>query len=79
MTAVATMPHGITIERNTGGKAKYVRIDLNLYGNSLINFFSQEGIDISPYKDDFVQKIKRSEQQIANGQYKTIKTDDLWK
>jgi hypothetical protein len=35
-------------------------------------------VKISPYDADFVEKIKRSEQQIELGQYQAISTQDLW-
>lgn len=31
------------------------------------------------YDPDFVKKIKKSETQFENGQFQTIKTEDLWK
>ena len=31
------------------------------------------------YNQDFVEKIMRSDDQIAKGQYTAIKTEDLWK
>jgi hypothetical protein len=33
----------------------------------------------SDYKPEFLEKIKRSEDDFENGRYKTIKTEDLWK
>jgi hypothetical protein len=33
----------------------------------------------SPYNPEFVEKIKRSEEEFNNGKYKAIKTEDLWK
>jgi hypothetical protein len=74
-TAIAT---GITLERNSNGEAEFVRISLRQYGDKLKSFFVSEGIEISPYHPEFVEKIKRSEQQIENGQYRIIKTQDLW-
>ncbi len=32
-----------------------------------------------PYDPEFVAKIKRSEKQIAEGEFEVIKTEDLWK
>ncbi len=32
-----------------------------------------------PYDPEFVAKIKRAEKQIAEGDYKIIETEDLWK
>ena len=31
------------------------------------------------YNPEFVQKIKTSEEQFVSGNYKSIKTQDLWK
>jgi len=33
----------------------------------------------SPYNSEFVEKINRSNEEFKAGNYKTIKTDDLWK
>jgi len=33
----------------------------------------------SPYDAEFVEKIKRSEADFNAGNYKSIKTEDLWK
>jgi hypothetical protein len=33
----------------------------------------------SPYNAEFVEKIKRSEEDFKAGRYKAIKTEDLWK
>ncbi|MES2109225.1 MAG: DUF2683 family protein [Bacteroidota bacterium] len=33
----------------------------------------------SPYKPEFVEKIKRSQADFKAGKFKAIKTDDLWK
>jgi hypothetical protein len=32
----------------------------------------------SPYNPEFVEKIKRSEEDFKAGRYKAIKTEDLW-
>lgn len=32
-----------------------------------------------PYNTEFVEKIKRSEEDFNAGKYKAIKTEDLWK
>jgi len=32
-----------------------------------------------PYNAEFVEKIKRSEAEFKAGNYKAIKTEDLWK
>ncbi|SEK78146.1 DUF2683 family protein [Parapedobacter koreensis] len=31
------------------------------------------------YDPSFVKKIKKSEEEFRNGQFKSIKTEDLWK
>jgi uncharacterized membrane protein (DUF106 family) len=33
----------------------------------------------SPYDPEFVEKINRSNEEFNAGNYKAIKTDDLWK
>jgi hypothetical protein len=33
----------------------------------------------SAYNPEFVEKIKRSEEDFKSGNYKAIKTEDLWK
>jgi hypothetical protein len=72
---------GIKIERDSNGIARYARIDLRKYGKALEPFFKKIGIDTEqpPYNPEFVAKIKESEQQIIKGEYKVIKTEDLWK
>jgi hypothetical protein len=35
--------------------------------------------DKSPYNAEFVEKIKLGEKQFLAGNYKAIKTEDLWK
>ena len=33
----------------------------------------------APYNPEFVEKIKRSEEDFKAGRFKAIKTEDLWK
>jgi hypothetical protein len=72
---------GILIEHNAKGIPTFARIDLNKYGAELKEFFSAKGISLeeSPYDPEFVSKIKQSKEQIRNGEYRIIKTEDLWK
>ena len=72
---------GITIERNVKGVPTLAHIDLKKYGDELKEFFTSKGVSVekSPYNPEFVAKINESEQQIKNGQFKIIKTEDLWK
>ncbi|MDR0832762.1 MAG: hypothetical protein LBN93_00995 [Candidatus Symbiothrix sp.] len=53
---------GITIERNTRGRARYARIDLNKYGERLMPFLREVGVtvDKSPNdeKDAFIYTSK---------------------
>ena len=35
--------------------------------------------DESPYNQEFVEKIKRSENNYKEGKFTTIKVEDLWK
>jgi len=49
----------------------------------LIAIFSKEpGVEIvsekSPYDPAFIKKIKKSEQQINEGKFKTLNTNDIW-
>jgi hypothetical protein len=72
---------GITIEHNAKGIPTFARIDLKKYGAELKDFFTSKGISVeeSSYNPEFVAKIKESEEQIKNGQFKIIKTEDIWK
>jgi HAMP domain-containing protein len=62
---------GIYIERNSQGIPRFARIDLKKYGDELKDFFSSKGIAIeeSLYNPEFIAKIKRSNQQIAEGKF----------
>lgn len=35
--------------------------------------------DENPYNPQFIEKIKRSEEDFKAGRYKAVKTEDLWK
>ena len=72
---------GITIEHNSKGIPTFAHIDLKKYGNELKDFFASKGVSVvkSPYNPEFVAKIKESEQQIKEGKFSIIKTEDLWK
>lgn len=72
---------GITIEKDSKGKAKYMRIDLRKYGQRLREFIKEVGLEdeISPYDPKFVAKIKQGEKEIAEGKTHKINLDDLWK
>jgi len=67
---------GITIEHNTRGIPVFARIDLKKYGNELKDFFISKGVSVneSPYKPDFVAKIKRAEKQPSV----KMDIDNLW-
>jgi hypothetical protein len=69
---------GITIERNARGIPAYVRIDLQKYGSQLKDFFTSNHVELdeSPYDPEFVAKIKRAEQQIAEGKGTRCKTKE---
>jgi hypothetical protein len=73
MTRIA----GVTIERNAYGTPRYVRIDLNRYGNQLADFFSANNIEVekSPYNKKFVEMIR--EQEKLPGV--KINIEDIWK
>ncbi|MDR2041038.1 MAG: hypothetical protein LBP98_01815 [Tannerella sp.] len=70
---------GITFKRNTCGVPALVGIDLKRHGDKLKDFFAsgQVELDESPYYPEFVAKIRRSEEQIAVGKFKVVKTDDF--
>lgn len=72
---------GIFTEHNANGIPTFARIDLNKYRTELKEFLSAKGISIdeSPYNPEFVAKIKRSQEQIRNGEYRIIKAEGLWK
>jgi hypothetical protein len=72
---------GIQIEHNAKGMPAFARIDLKKYGIELHEFFSSKGIEIgeSPYDPEFVAKIRRSEQQIEEGNFHRLDLDNLWK
>jgi hypothetical protein len=72
---------GIFIEHNAKGVPTFARIDLKKYGTELKEFFSTKGISVeeSRYNPEFVAKIKKSKEQIRNGEYRIINTEDLWK
>jgi hypothetical protein len=56
---------GITIEKAIKGKTRYIRIDMNKYGEEIISFFREKGIEIDPeeYDPKFVEKIKKAEKE----------------
>ncbi|OAV71473.1 hypothetical protein Barb4_00628 [Bacteroidales bacterium Barb4] len=72
---------GITIEKDQSGKAHYARIDIRKYGERLMPFFKEIGIDteISPYNKEYVEMINQAEKDIKAGKGKKIAIDDLWK
>jgi hypothetical protein len=52
--------------------------------NSILKSILQSGVfsvqeNSESYNPEFVEKIKTSEAEFAKGEYKSIKTDDLWK
>jgi hypothetical protein len=68
---------GITIETTHNGTPKSITFDYKKYGDSLLRFLKNEGINLpySPYDEKFVKKIKSQE----GCQGIKIKTEDLWK
>ena len=72
---------GIIIEHNAKGAPTFARIDLKKYGDKLKDFFASEGVSIekSPYNPEFVEKIRKSEKQIEEGNYHKLDLDNLWK
>ena len=56
----------------------------NSLAKSILNSILQSGVfsvseKTDTYNPEFVKKIKNSETEFALGNYKSIKTDDLWK
>ena len=47
--------------------------------NNLTNKIFMSTTGISPYNQEFVKKINRSEQQIKEGKFHTLDLDNLWK
>jgi glycogen debranching enzyme len=72
---------GITIEKDIHGNARYARIDLKKYGNLLNPFFKDLGIETetSHYDKKFVEKIKKSEQQMKDGKVTRLDLNDIRK
>lgn len=62
MTKVA----GITIEKNTKGVPRYVRIDLKKHAD-IIPFLEEKGV-LSEPEVKFTTKMKRSIQEAKNGE-----------
>ena len=72
---------GITIEKDKQGNARYARIDLKKYGKLLNPFFKELGMEdeVSPYNSTFVEKIRKSEKEFAEGKGVKIDIENLWK
>lgn len=72
---------GITIEKDVRGNARFARIDLQKYGEKLIPFLKEIGLDteVSPYNKKFVEKIRKGEQQIENGNTHKLDLNNIWK
>ena len=56
----------------------------NDLARSIVNSIKDAGVftiveEKTHYNKKFVKKIRESEAQFAEGKYKTIKTEDLWK
>jgi hypothetical protein len=56
---------GITIEKDTDGNARYVRVDLRKHGKALEPFLKKVGLEneIEDYDPEFVAKIKKAEKE----------------
>jgi hypothetical protein len=65
INTVMAQTAGVYIERNTQGVPRFARIDLQKYGEKLMPFFKEIGVDVevSPYNPEFVKKIKEAEKQ----------------
>ncbi len=72
---------GITIEKDIRGNARFARIDLRKYGEFLNPFLKEIGIEteVSPYNKKFVEKIRKGEKQIANGNTHKLDLNNIWK
>ena len=56
----------------------------NSLANSILKSILQSGVfsvkeSSDTYNPEFVEKIKTSEAEFAEGNFKSIKSDDLWK
>jgi hypothetical protein len=69
---------GIAIERNSRGEPAFVRIDLKKHGDKLKDFFASNHVTLEepPYDPEFVAKIRRAEQQVAEGKCTACKTKE---
>ncbi|MDR0613700.1 MAG: hypothetical protein LBG45_09565 [Dysgonamonadaceae bacterium] len=72
---------GILIERNAQGIPSFARIDLKKYGDKLMPFFKDIGMEqeVSPYSKKYVQMINQAEENIKAGKGKKIDIAGLWK
>ncbi|MDR2495538.1 MAG: hypothetical protein LBD21_00195 [Tannerellaceae bacterium] len=72
---------GITIERNSKGDPCSATINLEMYGEKLMPFFKEVGIDedFSPYSRKYVNMIRNAENDIMEGKGTKIAIEDLWK
>ena len=67
---------GITVERTTKGKPKYVRIDLRKH-TEFLPMLEEKGVEIeSPIK--WTAKMKRSFAQAKNGEWKVGDINNFW-
>ena len=67
---------GIKIERNNKGEPTYARIDMKKYGNKLMIFFNENGINLA---DTGIGKIPRGSMSIEDAR-KSLhqEIDKLW-
>jgi hypothetical protein len=80
---------GIKYEKDTRGRTRYVRIDLEKYTTKdsvqelLDEIFANRNVDgqaeQSPYSKEYVAMINQAERDIKEGKGKKIAIADLWK
>ena len=73
------MVNGITIENANMGRSRFVRIDLDRYGdNEYLNlFFKENGVEIEkPVK--WTKKMLESFEQAKNGEWTKGDIDNFW-
>ena len=73
------MVQGITIEKANRGRSRFVKIDLDKYGNneSLNLFFKENGFEIDkPVK--WTKKMLESFQQAENREIYEVDIDNFW-
>ena len=70
---------GITIERANRGRSRFVKIDLDRYGNSksLNLFFKENGLEVEePVR--WSEKMLETFEEVKNGEWEKGNIDNFW-